>query len=103
MSGDVFIKEEQLIAAKKDCLNAIDELTEQIKSYSDNATEINSVVTKLKEFYDTSGGRIKIQEIEDINILDNSLKNIGDWANGISINYYKKGEIIDMKSDVGFY
>ena len=79
----------ELDKLKRECEKCVIDLEKSVKSYYDNASEINSVISILKEYYDTTGGDHKIKEIEKIDLLDDSFKGFTNWANSIKINYYK--------------
>ena len=84
----------ELEKLKKDCESCIIELIDSVNSYCDNASEVDSVIKVLKEFYNSEGGDYKIGEIENIDVLGDSMKGLVDWANGIKIDYYKSKLIV---------
>ncbi len=85
--SDRFVSKNDLDHLKQSCDSSIFELREAIKKYCDNVEEINTVISNLRTFYNTTGGKYKIKEIENIDILGNSFNEIKGWIDQIDINY----------------
>lgn len=85
--SDRLVLKSELDSLKNNCNSCINDLKAAVKNYKDNANELNIVVSNLRRFYDTEGGKYKTKEIDNIDVLGDSLDGILYWADGISINY----------------
>lgn len=87
--GKSFVSELELNVLKRNCELEISNLKEMVKKYCDEANEIDSVITSLLKYYNTEGGKYKIREIDNIDLLNDSFKNLSFWADSININFSK--------------
>ena len=88
-----FVSESDLNTLKHNWELEVKNLRDLVKKYCNEASEIDAVITSLLKYYSTEGGRYKVREIGNIDLLGDSFKNLIAWADSINVNITKSSLI----------
>ena len=86
------VKKEDIEAAKKIIEDEVNNLESNVKVYNSMESEISTVINKLRSYYNTSGGKVKVAELEGIDFSFDELSKILSWASSIKCEYDCSGK-----------
>ena len=86
------VNKEELDAAKRIIENEVSNLESNVKVYNSMESEISAVINKLRSYYNTSGGKIKVAELENIDFSFDELSKILSWASSLNCEYDCNGK-----------
>ena len=86
------VKEEEIKSVINIIKDEIKNLEDNIKVYNGMESEITSVISKLRNYYNTTGGKIKVAELENIDFSFGELSKILSWSSSIECEYNCNGK-----------
>ena len=86
MSG--YVTREELSSLKSKIEDEVDLLVNNINSFNSEAGNLDSVLKKLKIYYNTSGGELSSNKIANTNFSSNKLSKAAKNAISVNISYY---------------
>lgn len=93
-----YVSKEQLDSLKKRIEDESEFLITNINSFNNEASNLDSVLKKLKVYYNTSGGEVSSSKIANTKFSSDKLSRIAKSVDSIEINYYTKSFFGDDSS-----
>ena len=85
--GD-YVERKELDGVKKSINEESNLLIQSIKSFNNNANDVDAVLKKLKIYYNTSAGELKNNKIANTKFSSKSLSSLCKSMDNIEIDYY---------------